>query len=190
MGASSILPVLRFLRSKKLETVPGAGTLPVWGTGGAKRPRPPEAKSRRSHAAFAAGGSACPFGQQTLCATRPDFQSGSGSWAHSAQLSPTATRPATCRCGKSPLDRIQPILIPPVLRFLLSKKLETVPGAGTLPVWGTGGRSAPGRRRLSPPPALFAVRQRAGAAGEVRGADRVGELAAVAVHRQPVAVLQ
>ena len=37
-----------------------------------------------------------------------------------------------------------------VLRFLHSKKLETVPGAGTLPVWGTGGRSAPGRRRQTP----------------------------------------
>ena len=38
----------------------------------------------------------------------------------------------------------------PVLRFLRSKKLETVPGAGTLPVGGTGGRSAPGRRRHNP----------------------------------------
>ena len=33
-----------------------------------------------------------------------------------------------------------------------SKKLETVPGAGTLPVWGTGGRSAPGRRRQAKRP--------------------------------------
>ena len=32
-------PVLRFLRSKKLETVRGTGTLPVWGAGG-EAPRP------------------------------------------------------------------------------------------------------------------------------------------------------
>ena len=37
--------------------------------------------------------------------------------------------------------------INPVSRFLRSKNLETVPGAGTLPVWGSGGRSAPDRRR-------------------------------------------
>ena len=33
-SALSINPVSRILRSKKLDTVPGAGTLPVWGSGG------------------------------------------------------------------------------------------------------------------------------------------------------------
>ena len=41
-------------------------------------------------AVLKAGGSACPFGQQTLCATRPDLQSGSDSWALRAQLPPAA----------------------------------------------------------------------------------------------------
>ena len=76
----------------------------------------------KSHAAFAAGGSARPFGWQTLCATRPDFQSGSGSWAHSAQLPPAAnafavgSRPATCRCEVSPIDLLNPLVIPTAYR--------------------------------------------------------------------------
>ena len=53
-------------------------------------------------AVLKAGGSVRPVGRQTLCATRPDLQSGSGSWALRggkvplrAQLSPTgkALRP-------------------------------------------------------------------------------------------------
>ena len=149
-------PVLRFLLRKKLETVPGAGTLPVWRTGGRSAP----GRRRQSP------GEAMPLLRQAglltlsgsrLCALRGlifNQAPVAGRIAHNclrrARRFALATRPATCRCGKSPLDRIQPILIPPVLRFLLRKKLETVPGAGTLPVWGTGGRSAPGRRRLSP----------------------------------------
>ena len=37
-------------------------------------------------AVLKAGGSARPVGRQTLCAARPDFQSGSGSWALRAQV--------------------------------------------------------------------------------------------------------
>ena len=105
-----------------------------------------------------------PYGLQTAVGSRPDHDQ-----APELGVSPTeclrrarrfalATRPATCRCGKTLIDPTQPTInTPPVLRFLHSKNLQTVPGAGTLPVGGTGGRSAPGRRRQGRPPVACSV---------------------------------
>ena len=68
----------------------------------------------------------------------------------SAQVSPTARalRPLTPTGNvpvRSTADRPNPthylLFTTPVLRFLRSKKLETVRGTGTLPVWGAGGEA-------------------------------------------------
>ena len=76
---------------------------------------------RESPAAFAAGGSCVP-----------------------------CPRPGCTRWRIPPIEQINLQIPAPVLNFLRCKKSKTVPGAGTLPVGGTGGRSAPGRRRLPP----------------------------------------
>ena len=65
-GVEATARAIRMLKEHRSEMAVGAGTVLT---------------EAQLDAAFAAGGSACPFGQQTLCATRPDFQSGTGSRA-------------------------------------------------------------------------------------------------------------
>ena len=59
---------------------------------------------------------------------------------------------------------VQPCLSPSGLPTTRRERRFAFPGsqvfgAGTLPVWGTGGRSAPGRRRQSPGEAMPLLRQ-------------------------------
>ena len=82
---------------------------------------------RESPAAFAAGGSCVP-----------------------------CPRPGCTRWRIPPIEQINLQIPAPVLNFLRCKKFKTVPGAGTLPVRGTGGLAAPGRRR--PPPVRTRIR--------------------------------
>ena len=67
-----------------------------------------------------------------------------------AGLASLAPRPGCTRWRIPPIEQINLQIPAPVLNFLRCKKSKTVPGAGTLPVGGTGGRSAPGRRRQPP----------------------------------------
>ena len=94
------IPASRDFSSARLEVPRYKGIAGSGPSGAVSLPATTAAiRGGESHAAFAAGRSARPAGRQTLCATRSDFQSGTGSWAHSAQLSPTGKGEAPPAAG-------------------------------------------------------------------------------------------